>query len=306
MSLEWRPDVLEGFEACPLGPATLVRSADGPSAPRAAVLHVHGYNDYFFQTHLARFFEGEGLAFHAVDLRRAGRSLREGDVPHFTRDLTELGDDIDAAAAAVEELHPGLPLIVHAHSTGALTACLWAADRPSPMLSGLILDSPFFAAATTRGQRVARGAVPLLARTRPMMIVKRHPSIYARHLHRDTGGTWDFDTAWKNPDGQPVRAAWLAAVQRAQARVRDGLPINVPVLVAHAHTSGPDAEDNPRLEVQDTVVDVREIARLAPRLGSRVTQAVVEGGLHELSLSSPVPRAAYLDAMSRWMTEVLG
>ncbi|MDN4486564.1 alpha/beta hydrolase [Demequina sp. SYSU T00039] len=303
--LAWSPDVLEGFEAAPLGPATLVRSTNGPAVPRAAVLHVHGYNDYFFQTHLARFFVEAGLAFLAVDLRRAGRSLRDGDIPHLVRDLDELGDDLAAATAALADLHPGLPLVVHAHSTGGLAACLWAADRPAPELAGLILDSPFFKAPTTRGQRVATGAVPLLARARPLMVVRRHPSIYARHLHVANGGRWDFDTEWKNPDGVPVRAAWLAAVQRGQARVRDGLSIDVPVLAARSHTSGPDEEDNPLLQVQDTVVDVREIARLAHRLGPRVQEAVIEGGVHELSLSSPVPRAAYLDTVRAWLAQVL-
>ncbi len=266
---------------------------------------MHGYNDYFFQRHLAEYLSSLGLAFYAVDLRRAGRSLREGEIPHFTRDLAEFGDDLSDAAETIAALHPDLPLLLHAHSTGALTAALWANDRPASSLAGLILDSPFFAAPTTRGQRVASGAVPVLARARPEMVVKRHPSIYARHLLRATGGRWDFDTAWKTPEGQPVRAAWLAAVQRGQARVRDGLRIEVPVLVARAHASGPDSEDNPMIDVQDTVVDVAEIARLAPRLGPRVTTAVIEGGVHELSLSSPVPRAAYFDAVRVWTGEVL-
>ncbi|WP_062518211.1 serine aminopeptidase domain-containing protein [Demequina gelatinilytica] len=301
----WEDDALAGFEARPLGPATLVRSAAPPAAPRGAVLHVHGYNDYFFQAHLARFFEEQGLAFHAVDMRRAGRSLKEGDVPHLIASIDELGDDIAAAADAIAAERPGLPLVVHAHSNGGLAAAVWASARPHPGLAGLILDGPYFARAGTRAERIGLRAVPLLARARPRMVLHDAPSHYAAHLLTDAGGAWGFDVAWKNPAGVPVRAAWLAAVLDAQSRVARGLSIAVPVLVARSHSTGPDSPDNPQIGLQDTVVDVDAIARLAPRLGPRVREAVITGGVHELSLSSPVPRAAYLAAVASWLPEVI-
>ncbi|HET8660245.1 MAG TPA: alpha/beta hydrolase, partial [Micromonosporaceae bacterium] len=53
--------------------ATLVRRrADAPT--RRAVLYVHGFNDYFFQTHLADFYVARGWDFYALDLRKCGRS----------------------------------------------------------------------------------------------------------------------------------------------------------------------------------------------------------------------------------------
>ncbi|WP_062522272.1 serine aminopeptidase domain-containing protein [Demequina silvatica] len=301
----WEDDALAGFESRPLGAATLVRAKTPPAAPRGAVLHVHGYNDYFFQDHLAAFLLEQGLAFYAVDLRRAGRSLHEGDVPHLVGDIAELGDDMAAAAAAIEADHPGLPLVVHAHSNGGLAAAIWASDRPAPALSGLILDSPFFAPVATRAQRMATGAVPALARARPLAVLHRQPSHYATRLLEPEGGGWAFDTTWKTPLGVPVRAGWLAAVRRAQARVARGLDIHVPVLVARSHSSGPDSPDNPLLGFQDTVVDVRAIARHAHRLGPDVTDAVITGGVHELSLSSPVPRAAYLSAIRTWLPKAI-
>ncbi|WP_062464744.1 alpha/beta hydrolase [Demequina soli] len=301
----WEDDALAGFERSPLGPATLVRSRTSPELPRAAVLHVHGYNDYFFQAHLARFFEEQGLAFFAVDMRRAGRSLRENDTPHLIADIAELGDDIDAAVAAIAEELPALPVVVHAHSNGGLAAAIWASDRPSPALAGLVLDSPFFAPLTTRVQRLGTRALPALARFSPMTVMHRAPSHYAARLLRPEGGGWEFDVAWKNPGGVPARASWLAAVTRAQARVARGLDIRVPVLAARSHSSGPDSPTNPLLGLQDTAVDVGAIARHAHRLGPDVTEAVVTGGLHELSLSSPVPRAAYLAAIRTWLPKAI-
>ncbi|WP_062529450.1 alpha/beta hydrolase [Demequina rhizosphaerae] len=301
----WGDDVLAGFEARALGPATLVRATPPIDSPRGAVLHVHGYNDYFFQTHLAEFFAGLGLAFYAVDLRRAGRSLRPGDVPHLIGDIGELGDDISAAADAIAAELPGVPLVVHAHSTGGLAAAIWAADRPSPALAGLILDSPFFARPDNRRERVLLHAVGPVARMRPGAVLAHHPSRYAAHLLSEQGGSWGFDPDWKTPLGIPARAAWLAAVRRAQRSVARGLDIRVPVLVARAGSSGPDTPDNPLLGVQDTAVDVAAIARLAPRLGPDVTEAVITGGIHELSLSSPVPRAAYLASIRSWLPKAI-
>ena len=52
--------------------ATLVRRSD--PGVRRAVLYVHGWSDYFFQTHLAEAFEDWGYDFYALDLRRYGRS----------------------------------------------------------------------------------------------------------------------------------------------------------------------------------------------------------------------------------------
>ncbi|MEK8228945.1 hypothetical protein NKG05_27735 [Oerskovia sp. M15] len=77
--------------------------------PAGVFLHVHGYNDYFFQEHLARAVEDAGYVFFAVDLRAAGRSLRPGQVPHFVEDLREPATDLSVAVAVVRGLHPVCP-----------------------------------------------------------------------------------------------------------------------------------------------------------------------------------------------------
>ncbi len=56
--------------------ATLVtRPADPGTTPRGNVLHVHGFADYFFQTVHAEWWTARGWDFHALDLRKYGRSL---------------------------------------------------------------------------------------------------------------------------------------------------------------------------------------------------------------------------------------
>ena len=89
----WSPDFLDGYEITELAlpgvepapgepedvemVATLIRKTADRVA-RRAVLYLHGWNDYFFQTHLADHLGDLGFDFYALDLRRYGRSLRRG------------------------------------------------------------------------------------------------------------------------------------------------------------------------------------------------------------------------------------
>jgi len=302
-ALEWRADVLPGYEQAGLGDITLIRRIEKPASPRAVVLHIHGYNDHFFQTHVADAFVEMGCAFYAVDMRRAGRSLQAHDKPHHITEIGELGDDIGAAAAAAMADAGDLPLLVHAHSTGGLAAAVWASDAPHPALAGLILNSPFFGLRLSRWERYAMSTTPAISRVRPLQVVARVPSPYTVAL-LDRGG-WSFDTAWKVPGGEPATAGWLAATRAAQRRVARGLDIQVPVLVARSDSSGPDRDDNPRHQEQDVVVDTDLIEAYGPGLGADVEPVVVEGAIHDLSLSAPGPRQTYLDAVATFVDRVL-
>jgi alpha-beta hydrolase superfamily lysophospholipase len=282
----------------------LVRRSEQPRRPRGVVVHLHGYNDYFFQTHLTDTVEADGWAFLALDARRAGRAWRLGEVPHYQDDLREQGTDLTAAVAAARLLHPGVPVVVHAHSTGGLVAALWAhAHRERGGIEGLILDSPLVGVGgfvPAVGDEVLRA----LARMRPLTPLSSRPSVYAGHQLAANGGRWDFDTRLKRPEGVPLRAGWLSAVRQGQFRVARGLEIACPVLVAHSDASGPDRDDSPTLDEQDTVLDVRTIARLAPGLGADVDVRVIEGGVHDLLLSADEPRAAYLGTVAGFLARV--
>ncbi len=283
----------------------LVRRTDGPRAPRGVLVHLHGYNDYFFQTHLTDAVEAAGWGFVALDARRAGRAWRLGEVPHYQDDLREQGTDLTAAVAAARLLHPGVPVVVHAHSTGGLVAALWAhAHRERGGIEGLVLDSPFLGAGAGFAPAIGDEVLRALARLRPLTPLSSRPSVYATHLLARNGGRWDFDTRLKRPEGIPARAGWLSAVRIGQARVARGLAIACPVLVAHSDASGPERDDNPDLDRQDIVLDVRTIDRLAPGLGDDVEVRTVEGGVHDLALSAEASRAAYLAAVTEFLARV--
>ena len=110
----WGPDFLgPGFEARTLellpddeddgAVATLVRHLPAldpgalpgtPTSPSFIYLYLHGWNDYFFQTHLAREISRLGGAFYALDLRRYGRSWREGQMLGWCTSLADYDEDL--------------------------------------------------------------------------------------------------------------------------------------------------------------------------------------------------------------------
>lgn len=295
--------------------STLVRkrhvdpSAGGGAAAAVGgtgVLYVHGFNDYFFQTHLAEAFEARGHRFHALDLHGCGRSQQERLIPHYCTDLVDYAPELSAAARLIRTEHDRL--IVMAHSTGGLIASLWAhrvrdrPGRPGPV-DALVLNSPWFELNVSWLRRaLSAPLLDLIGPLDPLRVVEDELSAYTRHLHVDHGGRWEFDTRLKRPEGLPARVGWLRAVRRGQSRLARGLDITAPVLVCTAASSGPNRLDNPELDTQDTILDVGQIAARAPRLGRDVTLATIPGGIHDLSLSAPHPRAAFLETVLDWLT----
>ncbi|KGM13491.1 lysophospholipase [Cellulomonas bogoriensis 69B4 = DSM 16987] len=284
--------------------ATLVRQTGAPTRGPAA-LHVHGYNDYFFHTHVADALARAGWTLYGLDLRRSGRSRRPGQLPHWTTDLSEYHTELDMAADVLaRQGHDRLAVI--GHSTGGLVGACWAHERRSTTaVDAVVLNSPWLDLNGPWHRRLTTAAaLAVIGRVRPRRVVERRPSSYSARLHVDAGGRWAFDQAFKPPTGVPVRAGWLLAVRRAQARVARGLDIRVPVLVCTSGSSGPGNADNPRLDRQETVLDVRHMWRLAPRLGRHVTVSRIDGGVHDLSLSGDAPREEYLRTVTGFLDRV--
>ena len=82
---------------------TLVRRNYPPRHDRA-VLYLHGWNDYFFQSHLADEWDALGYDFYALDLRRYGRSMHDNELPGYIDDLDDYDLELDAA---VEQAYKG-------------------------------------------------------------------------------------------------------------------------------------------------------------------------------------------------------
>jgi alpha-beta hydrolase superfamily lysophospholipase len=283
--------------------ATLVRRR-AETASRRAVLYVHGYVDYFFQTHLADFFVERGWDFYALDLRKYGRSLLEHQTPNFCRSLTDYYPELDEAARIIREVDGHEQLLVAGHSTGGLITSLWAHSRSGQgIVDGLFLNSPFFDFnAPWVLRRPIMSALISTSRRSPYRILPM-PSLglYGQSLHSEHRGEWTYDLNWKPLLGFPVRTGWLEAIRYGQRRLRAGLAIDAPVLVACSTRTFRGRAWTEDLRVTDSVLDVDHIVRWAPRLGPRVAITRFDGGMHDLTLSGKDVRAEVFRELGRWV-----
>ncbi len=294
-TLRLRPDATSRAGG-PAPVATLVSPPAG-DRPRARVLYLHGFVDYFFHPHVADALARHGYELHGLDLRDHGRSIRPGRAPNVCADLAVYAEEIDAAARLLRA--DDTPLVLLGHSTGGLTAALWADARPGA-LAALVLNSPWLDLQGSWAERhLLAPLAGAAARWAPGLVVSHLSPYYGRALHRDTGGEWDYDLTWKPHEGFPVTAGFLRAVRRGQRRVAHGLSVDCPVLVVTSTVSGPADRPHEALLTSDSVLDVRQMAARAPLLGADVTLERVDGGAHDLALS-PEP------ARSRYLAEVTG
>jgi alpha-beta hydrolase superfamily lysophospholipase len=323
--LDWKPDILgAGYSQLVLDlgsdpdregtvEAVLVRRDPSPDAgepgdAKGAVLYVHGFTDYFFQTDLADFFARRGLLFYALDLRKCGRARKPGQTAHYVSDLALYDAELDRALAIITQAHPGLPVILAAHSTGGLIVPLWlhrkrAAGTPAPSVTGLVLNSPWL---DLQGSAVLRGPVTqllrVLGKTRPYQAMKVKPGVYGPTLHVTGTGEWDFDLDLKPLSGFPVTFGWLNAVRRAHARLHHGIEAGVPTLVLQSNRSDLSGKSSDLSDRADLVLDAEQIARWSPSLGAQVTCEPIEDARHDVFLSAPESRARAYQALDDWLT----
>lgn len=329
--IPWADDVLAGYRqtTLALGPdpdgegalfATVVRAPEtGPdSAPDTgdtatrplAVLAVHGFTDYFFQTGLAGHFAARGFRFYGIDLQKCGRSWRAGQTPHFTTDLSRYDRELEQALAIIASENPGVRTVVYGHSTGGLVASLWL-DRVRRRgataemgLCGLVLNSPFLdlrgpAVLRNRATASAIGAASKVSKTR--VVRPAGQGGYGLTLHRDYHGEFDYNLAWKPLGGFPVTVGWIHAIRRGQARLHRGLDVGVPNLVLRSDHSVDETAGIDLLHRGDAVLDVDQIARWAGCIGNRSRIVPVADAKHDVFLSLPGPRAVAYRELDDWL-----
>jgi alpha-beta hydrolase superfamily lysophospholipase len=286
----WQPDrCLPGFEALELRfpddydgavVATLVRLAGG-EAPRGAVLYVHGFADYFFQRHMAERFAAEGYAFYALDLRKHGRSMRPHQHPNFCKSVTEYYADIRRAIDVIDE-----PVLLAAHSTGALICALYAHEGEGrDSLRALWLNSPFFDWRLPAWKMTQLHLAAALGRFYPFL--KDEKTLRADYVRSLLDEGWEFDLALKPPLGFGVYYGWIGAMTDAHARVRRGLKIACPVLAMHSDEA-------------DIVLDWRDMAKWSRALGEQVNVMAFPGAMHDLVLSRPHIREEVFRQLFAW------
>lgn len=265
-----------------------------------AVLYLHGFTDYFFHTGHAERWREAGFDLHGLDTRLHGRAIGDHARPGDVRDITHLDEEI-GIALDVLRADGYRKVLMLGHSTGGIIAVSYA-DRHPGSIDALALNSPWFDLNEAPLRRlVGPPLIRLLARHLPSVRVGSMGREYGYSLHRTTGGAWDYDLRWKPFLSFPPRAGFVGSVLREQARLARGLDVRVPVLVCCSTRTGSlRAPSREELSGADCVLDVAHIVERAPLIGPDVAVVQIPGGLHDLALSAPEPRARYERTAIDW------
>ncbi len=278
------------------GVATIIRKLTTEPSKRA-ILYIHGYNDYFFQSEMADRLVDSLYNFYAVDLRAYGRSIVNGLKPFQIDNLEEYFCEIDSALNQI--LDDGNSFVaLMGHSTGGLTASLYAkVHQSNPQFDALILNSPFLDMNMSSSmENFVIPAVGLLGKVFPKVeFPDGEVSYYGQSIHRDYYGEWDFDTTKKFITPQTITSGWMNAIHSAHKEIQKGAHIDIPILLMHSDKSVSTDHYSEILESGDAVLDVEDIARYGKQLGSSVTEVSIDGGLHDLALSKYPAREKFFE-----------
>jgi len=273
---------------------------DAPQPSSKAILYVHGYIDYFFQTELADHFNEWGYNFYAVDLRKYGRALMPHHKPNFARDMKEYYPDIDSAIDKIKQ-DGNTEMILMGHSTGGLLTPLYLNDYKGDFIKALLLNSPFFDLNIPEALRSVLSFPMWLGKNFENLNIDFLPQHYPKSLHKDYKGEWDFNINWKPIVNFPFYFTWMRAIRLAQLRLQSGLKIKVPILVMHSDKSYKGRKWSDEVKERDAVLDVEHMSKYAKVIGEDVKVVEVKQAVHDMVLSKPNIRKKVYSEMFDWL-----
>lgn len=265
------------------------------------VLYIHGFNDYFFQKEMGEEFNSHCYDFYALDLRKYGRSILPGQKKFEVRSLKEYFADIDSAL--VEMKNSGISeIILMGHSTGGLIAAYYMQLNPQAPVRALILNSPFLDWNLGKMEKFVP-LVSALGAIFPNFKIKQGDStVYGESLDKNYQGEWSFNHDWKVSPSPDVTAGWVRAISTAQNELKKHpYGIHIPILLMYSASSYQGDKWSEDARKSDSVLDVADIKHYGCKLGLNVTPVKVNGGLHDLILSSEPVRDAVYNYIFKWL-----
>ncbi len=287
--------------------ATLIeRKAEKPA--KKALLYLHGFNDYFFQTHLADWANKRGFNFYALELRKYGRSILPHQKPNDFRDIREYFEEIDKAISFIREKQKNEKLVFIGHSTGGLIGAIYAHDhRNDNTVDALVLNSPFFEFNVSAFLK--KTFIPIMVTLADSIPGLPSPvgldKGYGYSMHKSHNGEWDYDLKLKPDAGFKIHASWIKGIYAAQKELQQGLDIRCPVLVMYSAKSVKPGNYRPEMQDTDTVLNVKDIERFSHVIGKKVERASFEGGVHDLLLSKKPVREKVFQTMEDFLKKNL-
>ena len=309
---QYQADILgEGYEQATLNfpddyegkvTATLIRKKASQSTNKA-VLYIHGFIDYFFQTEMAEQFNQHGFDFYALDLRKYGRSILPHQKYYNIHEIAEYDAEITQALDIIGAEHHENVLLC-GHSTGGLTTTLYVAHHPNhPLIKALWVNSPFYDFNMNPIKRAV--GVPSLSRLAQKFPNLQFPSElnkwYAASLHKDLKGEWDFNLDWKKSSYPKVRISFIRAIYEAQKEIHQGVRVDVPVLVMHSHQTKNPRKWGKDAQSSDVILDVKDIQKYAKKIQGDVTIREIPNGVHDLVLSEKTVRDSVYQQLFSWL-----
>lgn len=284
--------------------ATLIHSPQNkPNQP--AFLYIHGFNDYFFQTHLAEQFNQIGYNFFALDLRKYGRSLLPHQHPNYCRSITEYFEEIDHAIKIIKD-KTDQELLFLGHSTGALIQSYYLnKGQYKDQVSAAVFNSPFLQFNLPKWLRkILLPASGLISFFAPYSSQKKPLShLYSASILQKKYGEWEYNTHWKPADGFPAYFKWVHAVYRAQKFLHEHSEIDIPILVLHSDKSSFYRKWNDVILKTDMVLNVNHIRKYGAKLGPDVDFSEIPGAIHDVFLSGKKSREKAFESVFKWLED---
>ena len=282
--------------------STLIRKKSSQESTKA-ILYIHGFCDYFFNTEFADALIKEGYDFYALDLRKYGRSMLETQHPNQARNLKEYYADIDSALKIIRtEGHNYIH--INAHSTGGLIVSRYADARTGQHLfQSISLNSPFLDFNNSKfEENILVPVVSTIGIFAPKVKLPQGlAGLYGESIHKDYKGEWNYNLNWKPIIAFRMDAGWLKAIHHSHKKVKRGLSIKEPIVVYSSDKSFYEKSYSENIKYADAVLNVEEIQSRGQKLGKNVDHIIIKNGMHDLSLSTLDVRKAYYNSLIDWL-----
>lgn len=214
------------IEVGPGGTEFLLRTWPNEN-PSATLLLVHGLYEHSGRwDHVGTFFQERGYDVHTYDMRDHGQT---GGPPIDFASADVLVDDLSWRLDAIRT--PGRPLMVYAHSVGALVAALHATtDRPQPDAS--VWSAPALGSSTSK---VVVGLIRGLGKVAPKTTVSDKPKGEMLSKDPSVGEAYFADPLVRFKGTARTGVTLLEAMDRVKEHRYD---ITTPVFAVHGTDDG--------------------------------------------------------------------
>lgn len=308
-----------GFKALTLNPkdeqiCTLVhfQATDKIQSDQSptAILYVHGYTDYFYQTEQAEFFHNLGLDFYAVDLHGYGRSIRPFQNDHNKNSFSNYFADLNACIQTMA--NRGVrSCIILGHSTGGLIVSRYLAtaykkESIDLNIIGLILNSPFLSLPMPLSQEPWRLPLyKLISQTLSgISLSPKKSTLYAKSIHASLEGEWSYRLDWKPRQGSALSFSWLKQIMAEQEACLQSR-CDIPTLLCRSSQSTYLKSTLAEIKEGDAVLDVNNMETKAKAIFTQLDIAIIDKGFHDLALSPLKARHEYYKKIQNWLKSYL-